>query len=419
MSNVINIKKNAFVYLQDEDSNYVYILQKGALYQEETSIITGHVSRKNIKEGSFFGITETVAKCPRTASVIAFEDSVCVELTPAEFEKLVLPKESTLKSIVTSFANNIRSSLNMVSSGVNFQNVAPEKLIYGIASGFLTARNYTAAFEVINRYRNTFPGLENNSEINEIYENSKMRLDGEGSDYISAIEQFIKANRGLVTKTDDGFASTFKNLIQVFDDREVISAEGEKDENLYYLESGIVLTYKFSGQKNVLSGIVMPGEFFGELPVIDGGDREMTCIAYGLVKVFEFSRENFNRLFAGNSQVAYNLIKQMAKKTVFVREYTNILSLGAEREKIAAFFKLLSILDNDSKKIDPKLSIERDMSMITSRTRVLKFSKMLISMTLDISLKNLEDRLGYLREQRKINFLKDDTIIIYDINNLN
>ncbi|OJF77260.1 MAG: Crp/Fnr family transcriptional regulator [Treponema sp. CETP13] len=91
-------------------------------------------------------------------------------------------------------------------------------------------------------------------------------------------------------------------------------SEFEPGTTFYLIQSGQVQLVKcVNGTKKNLD-ILMPGEIFGEMAILDNSPRSATCVAIGEVEVLEFNKENFSILVTGNPQMALILLKLFCKR---------------------------------------------------------------------------------------------------------
>ena len=70
------------------------------------------------------------------------------------------------------------------------------------------------------------------------------------------------------------------------------------------------------GRARVLgkSRVLRPGDFFGEMALIDGGPRSATIIATSQVRVMMVQRRAFLKLMKQNPQVGLAIMETLAKR---------------------------------------------------------------------------------------------------------
>jgi CRP/FNR family transcriptional regulator, cyclic AMP receptor protein len=91
---------------------------------------------------------------------------------------------------------------------------------------------------------------------------------------------------------------------------EVIFREGEKGETLYVIEKGDV---EIRGGRRVIA-ILGPGEFFGEMSLIDPSPRSATAVAASDVTLVPVSEKDFLRIVSETPSFALDLLRLFARR---------------------------------------------------------------------------------------------------------
>jgi CRP/FNR family transcriptional regulator, cyclic AMP receptor protein len=88
---------------------------------------------------------------------------------------------------------------------------------------------------------------------------------------------------------------------------EVIVQAGERNDSFYLL---------LDGRARVLgrSRVLRPGDFFGEMALIDGGPRSATIIAASPVRVMTLPRRAFLKALEQDPQVGLAIMKTLAER---------------------------------------------------------------------------------------------------------
>ncbi len=100
-----------------------------------------------------------------------------------------------------------------------------------------------------------------------------------------------------------------------YDRDEIIVAEEEKAEALYFVASGAVKVLKTSadGKEQILA-IIRPEETFNEVSVFNGGLNPASAQAMVPVVVYGIKRGDMEVILRAKPQVALNIIRVMAKR---------------------------------------------------------------------------------------------------------
>ena len=94
---------------------------------------------------------------------------------------------------------------------------------------------------------------------------------------------------------------------------QIILAEGEPADILYFVASGAVKVFKTSAEgKEQILNIVRPGESFNDVPIFDGGPNPASAEAMGAVVLYSIRRRELDVLLRNYPQVALNITKVLA-----------------------------------------------------------------------------------------------------------
>lgn len=100
-----------------------------------------------------------------------------------------------------------------------------------------------------------------------------------------------------------------------YDRGQVIFYEGDLGGSLYLLESGVVKIVVMSedGREHIL-GLLHPGDFFGEISLIDGEPRSATAMALEAVSVVMLNRKDFIRLLGENPEMSLKIMVTLCER---------------------------------------------------------------------------------------------------------
>ncbi len=112
-----------------------------------------------------------------------------------------------------------------------------------------------------------------------------------------------------LSQTD--MADFSKNTIEKrFKKKDLIFLPGDQGDMVYLLKAGVVKISKYSDSgKEIILGMVNPGEIFGEMALIDKSPREHVAEALMDSYVCIINRNNFNRYLQHNPEMSLRLTK--------------------------------------------------------------------------------------------------------------
>lgn len=94
----------------------------------------------------------------------------------------------------------------------------------------------------------------------------------------------------------------------------VLFREGERGEEMYVIQSGRVqVSMKVRGVEKVLS-VLQPGEFFGEMAILNGKPRSATAVVSEDSKLLVIDSKTFEAMIRGNAEIALRMIKKLAAR---------------------------------------------------------------------------------------------------------
>lgn len=153
----------------------------------------------------------------------------------------------------------------------------------------------------------------------------------------------------------DKFGKSFKP-------KDIIFCEYEPGNTFYFLIEGRIKVTKITADKEKTLDILMPGEIFGEMAILEEAPRSATMVALDEVKVLEFNKENFQSLMQAKPELAIKLIKIFAKRIYDQKRRLMILTLNDPEVKVMDVFIMLAenrnIDTNDTSTIDFKITPE-------------------------------------------------------------
>ena len=110
----------------------------------------------------------------------------------------------------------------------------------------------------------------------------------------------------------DAFATNLMGLM--FRDGHAIVRQGELGDCMYVIQEGQVEVIYRKGDKEFCLGVLGPGEFFGEMALIDQEVRPATVRALGAVMVLRVEKRAFLQRVHEDASFAFRIIKKMARQ---------------------------------------------------------------------------------------------------------
>ena len=131
----------------------------------------------------------------------------------------------------------------------------------------------------------------------------------------AAILEGLAKSKLAVEMSDDQRAAlaavmTLRDLVQ----GEVLVREGDIDDHLYVVASGVLGIVKAAGTPNeVILNAVSPGDVVGELSFLDGATRFASLTAMSGTRVLGLSRGDLEGLLEKNPQLVYRVMRAIVR----------------------------------------------------------------------------------------------------------
>ena len=136
--------------------------------------------------------------------------------------------------------------------------------------------------------------------------------------------------------------SPFERFAKTYSTGQIIFCEYEPGDSFYLIQSGRVKIVKIFGSIEKTIDILQPGEFFGEMALLENAPRSASIVAIEECRLLEFNRDNFEVLMTGNPQMALKLLSLFAKRIYDQKRRLSILTLSDEQARVADVFIMLS-----------------------------------------------------------------------------
>jgi CRP-like cAMP-binding protein len=101
-----------------------------------------------------------------------------------------------------------------------------------------------------------------------------------------------------------------------YTDGQTIFAEGDPGDSMYFLVSGRIRVEKSAqtaGGANKILAVLEPGDYFGEMALLDQKPRSAAAVAAGDVKILRLSKASFDELQRTNSAAGMSVLFAMIR----------------------------------------------------------------------------------------------------------
>ncbi len=394
MPKAMQYTKGSVIYFEGDHDDRVFIMQAGAVVLQSTDIETGEPVIEQVKSGEFFGVKSAFGHFGREETATALVPTVAVALSVQEFEVLFSNNKQLIMKMLRVFSNQLRQIHRKTESILN--NVAADQQsgMLSVAKSFYDDEQYRSAADVYLKFLTRYPQYARKEEIAKLYQDCKTR-------YERMAAQNRRSLLDTPTAEDEGSLKifslpAFERFAKEYEPGQVIIAEYEPGDSFYLIQSGRVQLVKCVNGSTKNLDILKPGEFFGEMAILDKSPRSATCMAAGHVKCLEFNKENFELLITGNPQTALVLLKLFCKRIYDQKRRFRILCIKDLQARLADVFLMLDEMN--------------PVSNVMEKTRRFNVTLSDIAHWSGLSQEVTRDEINKLVEKRKIEVF--DTYIV-------
>ena len=338
MPKAMQYTKGSIIYFEGDRDERVFILQQGVVLLSSTDIETGQAVAEQVKSSEFFGVKSAFGHFPREETATALVPTIVIALTVQEFEVLFSNNKQLIMKMLRVFSNQLRQIHKKTESILNNTSTDQQTGMLAVAKAFYDDEQYRSACDVYLKFLTRYPNTPKRDEVAALYTESKLR-----NERLQAHQkgQVFVDETGGDTSLKVFSLPAFERFAKEYENGQVIIAEYEPGDSFYLIQSGKVRLVKCVNDQLKNLDILKPGEFFGEMAILDNSPRSATCMAAGHVKCLEFNKENFELLITGNPQIALVLLKLFCKRIYDQKRRFRILVVKDFQARLADVFLML------------------------------------------------------------------------------
>ncbi|MDX1653261.1 MAG: response regulator [Brumimicrobium sp.] len=152
-----------------------------------------------------------------------------------------------------------------------------------------------------------------------------------------------------------------KATIKTYGKRESIYFEGDSPKHLFYVNQGHVRNYKVTDDdKELVTGIYGPGEFFGYIDLLNGQNYREYSVAIEGAQLSLIPKEEFEQLILSDKDVSVNFIKLLAGSISEKENELVSLAYNTVRKRVADALVKLYLKYKDKLADRVEVTVTRD-----------------------------------------------------------
>jgi CRP-like cAMP-binding protein len=175
----------------------------------------------------------------------------------------------------------------------------------------------------------------------------------------------------LAELTDEEMARVKADLrIRHYAKREVVLQKGAAGDSLLFLLQGQLQVIDITEDGRAIGlRMLAPGDFFGEIAVINGSMRSASVVALTPVLVALLPRATALHLFSHSPSVANQMLRFLANKVQRDSEFRALLSIHNTAKRIYSFLELLKEKKDDNQEVVENLPTHQDIANMINTSR--------------------------------------------------
>lgn len=170
---------------------------------------------------------------------------------------------------------------------------------------------------------------------------------------------------------------TEHSLTRTYPANSILINEGDLTDSLYVILEGEVKVYACDESgKEVILNLMGPGEYFGELSLVDDLPRSASVMTLAPTRVMIISKASFKQCLAENAELAYNLIRSLTRQVRSLTDNVKSLALMDVYGRVAHVLLDMAVDRDGVKVIEQKLTHQDIANMVgASREMVSRILK--------------------------------------------
>ncbi len=346
MPKIMSYKQGSIIFFAGDKDERIFILQSGKVDLKAADIVSGLTVSEQVVNGDFFGVKNALAKAPRIETARATTDCQTIMLTVEEFEKLFSPNKDAVSKMMAGFMKSLRALHYSIETVLQkpVDQLSREMTMINTAKAFFEEKRYYSAMSQCEKILRDVHDLQDKVTVDDLLAQSRLKTVSiaENEMRYSSTEETDESELRALKQFS---APVFDRFTKKFSDGEVILSEGTKSKSFYFVKSGEVLIEKCINGVMMRYGLVRVGEIFGDMEMVDGGNRVATATAKGAVSCLKFNKENFNSVVVSSPVVAILMLRILCRRIFYLRRnleilcikdltarMSDIILLGVERE---------------------------------------------------------------------------------------
>ncbi len=327
--NISVFKKGSYLYVEgDEDTNKIYIIQKGAVKLLCSNKWMEKITR-TAGSGDIIGFVSTLCGRPRLESAIAMSDTSIIAMSRDDFINRTQTNHELAFRIINYFAKELRIYDDLISADVSAKLMSVPRKILTVAESYAEAGYADGALHMASVLEKYWPGSEEAAAVPDV--RKKIKESGR-----TACPPPVS-----------------QGIYRQYEDNQMIFCEDEPGEELFIIKTGKVKIVRNSGKEELLLSVLKEGDIFGELAIVSDKPRNAGAISVGRTVLMPVNKEALTRLVNKSPLILKRIFKAISQRVWFTHIRLDTTVYKRRITRMYAFLK--------NKLMEDKISLQDTM----------------------------------------------------------
>jgi len=114
----------------------------------------------------------------------------------------------------------------------------------------------------------------------------------------------------------------------------VLFEEGQPGDYMYVVQSGAVEIRRWVGELERVLAVIPPGEFFGEMAILNGRPRSATAVVASDARLLVIEGRTFEAMLRARPEIALRIIKSLASRLENANQHIELLLLPTPNHRV-------------------------------------------------------------------------------------
>jgi CRP-like cAMP-binding protein len=127
-----------------------------------------------------------------------------------------------------------------------------------------------------------------------------------------------------------------------FEPGTVLFEEGQPGDYMYVVQAGSVEIRRQVGETERVLAILPPGEFFGEMAILNGRPRSATAVVKARARLLVIEGKTFEAMMRARPEIALRIIKSLATRLENANQHIELLLLPTPNHRVVQCLRLMA-----------------------------------------------------------------------------